>query len=261
MHRRAFLAAAAGSAALAGCSGDRSPASPDPTPDDGYPPPFDDLPPERTVDTGSYETTDRDGVAAPLAPIDDVHYWFRRREARFADARGRRAYRAAHVLGAVNSPAGDAPNAAGEDPVLDWPKGDRVVCYCACPHHLSSIRAASLLRDGYEEVYVLDEGFRAWLDREYPVAGERTAALPPAWTVRGLVDPVHAGATAWARHRPSGQREATRIGDDGAYVLELPFYDVGPESPVTVETPAYRLTAALGKLAHATVDRSGRVWG
>lgn len=258
VNRRAFLAAAA-AGGLAGCF-DRpgTPTATDAAPDDGYPPPRGDVPTERPVDTASYPTTTRDGVAVPLAPIEDAHYWFRRREARFADARGLRAYRAAHVLGAVSSPAG-GPAGDREDPVLDWPTGDRVVCYCACPHHLSSIRAAALLRSGYEEVYVIDEGFGPWFERGYPVAGEEVAALPPAWTVRGRADPARAGATAWARHPPSGQREAAAIGDDGGFALRLRFYDVGPDSPVTVSTPDYSVTAPLGTLADGVVDRSGTV--
>ncbi len=265
VNRRTFLAAAgtAASAGLAGCLGGFGGTSPDSgdgagddTPDDGYPPRFDDVPAERTIDTASYGTTRRNGVDVPLAPIEDVHYWFRRREARFADARGQRAFEASHVLGAVSSPAGSDVAGTSEDPVSDWPEGDRVVCYCACPHHLSSIRAASLIDDGYEAVYVIDEGFGAWLDRDYAVAGER-ASLPPAWTVRGQAAPAHAGASAWARHAPTGQREATAIEADGSYVLELPFYDVGPESRVTVETPGYSVTASLESLADGVVDRSG----
>ena len=223
---------------------------PDQNDEDGYPPPFDDEPTERSINPNEFDTTRVNGVAVPLAPIDDVYYWYARREARFVDARSDAAFRRSRVFGAVLSPATEG---LPDDPVDDWPQSDRIVCYCSCPHHLSSMRAASLVENGYEEVYVIDEGFREWHARDYPVAGSDVTTVPEVHAIDGRTDTAHAWETAWARHRPSGQREATPIRDDGTYRLELSFFDVTDASMIVVETPAYTVEAPLGELTAGVV--------
>lgn len=228
--------------------GDDLPA--DPTPADGYPPEFDYDPASMDVDPSSFPTTETRGERVRLAPIDVVYDWYVTGRARFADARSRRSYDAAHVLGAVSSPA-NAPVA--ESPATGWPADDRVVCYCACPHHLSSILAAKLQAAGHTDVYVIDEGFRAWYDRRYPMAGQEVGTMPRARTIEGRADPAHAGETVWARHDPSGQMEAQPIAADGSYGLTLRFHDVTADSRITVETPGYTVAAPLGRLTRTVV--------
>ena len=259
IQRRTFLSAA-GTAAVAGLSGclgimggnvqgpkkgDDLPA--DSNPSDGLPPEFEQQPEEREIDTSSYGTTTESGVEVPLAPIKDVYYWYSRGEARFVDARGGAAYQQSHVYGAVLSPAPDGLS-QGQDPVANWPKGDRIVAYCACPHHLSSMRASTLIEQGYENVFVIDEGYREWYANNYPIAGAEVSSLPPLRVIEGRTDPSFAGETAWARHPDSGQREAGPIGEDGSYRLQLSFVDVSDTSLITVETPEYVLEAPLGEL-------------
>ena len=262
VNRRAFLATT-GTAALvsaAGClgfmgggtkgpkKGDDLPA--DQNPMDGYPPVFDQQPDERNIDTSSYGTVQESGVDVPLAPIKDVYYWYARGEARFVDARGSAAFRDSHVYGAVLSPA---PNGLqSDDPVANWPKSDRIVAYCACPHHLSSMRASTLIQEGYENVFVIDEGYREWFANNYPIAGGSNT-LPPLQIIEGRTDPAYAGEKAWARHRASGQREVTNIAEDGSYKLRLTFADVTDTSPIAVETPAYTIEAPLGELTAGLV--------
>ncbi|WP_435178323.1 rhodanese-like domain-containing protein [Halorussus sp. AFM4] len=271
MKRRTFLATGAASlAAVAGClgqgGGGETAAEGTTTPwsgysqytptdgdTDGYPPEFDQQPSERDIDTDSFETVEEGGVQVPLAPIDATHYWYRRGEARFADARGPRSYEAAHVYGAVLSPAPEkyrAPN----DPLRDWPKDDRIVCYCGCPHHLSSIRASQLIQNGYENVYVIDEGFGEWRARGYAMAGTDVENPPKKWTIQGDTAADLAGENAWARHRPTGQVESTDIAADGSYELHLKFHDVGPDSTVEVETPSYTVEGTLRELTAGTVQ-------
>ena len=263
--RRAFLAGAAtvGLGGLAGClSGGGAEATetvpPTPTPDpgdesygDGYPPAAESTPAEQEVDRSRFNQLDVEGTTVPAIPLDVAHYWHQRGAARFADARSEKEFTKSHVLGAVLSPA---PDGGGEaDPVADWPKDARVVCYCGCPHHLSSLRAASLIEDGYENVSVIDDGFWEWHDAGYPMAGTDVTTQPKLRTIRGVVDAAHAGATAWAWHDPSGQREATEIAADGAYELHLRFADVSPDSQIRVETPAYVVEGTLAELASKTV--------
>ena len=266
--RRAFLTGvAAASAGLAGCFGGTDGAATGPKngddlprdqdPDDGYPPTFEAAPTSQSVNPDSFETTEVDGVSVPLAPVEDVYYWYASRDARFVDARGPSSYDRSHVFGAVLSPAPNGTEGNEPDPVDQWPKNDRIVCYCSCPHHLSSLRAASLLSNGYKNVFVIDEGFREWHDRNYPVAGQSAESLPPIRVIEGRTDAAFAGETVWARHLRSGQREATRIGTDGGYRLELPFADVTDSSVVAVRTPSYRVEAPLGELTADTVTGRG----
>jgi len=261
MNRRTFLAAGAASiSATAGClggggggGGDELAVEPEDGNVDGYPTEFDDQPDERNVDTSSFGRTEQNGVQVPLAPLDVAHYWYKRGEARFVDARSAQGYRASHVYGAVLSQA-DPDVRADADPVVEWPQEDRIVCYCGCPHHLSSMRASQLMNNGYENVYVIDEGFWEWHDAGYPMRGNDVSSKPESWVIRGEAPAASTGADAWARHHPSGQMESTDIRDDGNYELHVKFHEVGPDSTVEVETPQYTVEGTLKDLASGTVQ-------
>jgi rhodanese-related sulfurtransferase len=252
--RRRFLAgsavALAGTTGLAGClGGSGGDGNADPGDDsyaDGYPPEQESPPDEREIDESNFKMLDVDGTQVPAIPLDVAYYWFQRREARFADARGEQGFDESHILGAVLSPAPDGLD--GDDPVADWPKADRIVCYCGCPHHLSALRAATLKQNGYENTYVIDEGFWAWFDAGYPMAGAEVTSQPALQVISGVADAASAGETAWAWHEPSGQREATEIAADGSYELHLRFSEVTDDSPIVVETPDYRVEGTLAEL-------------
>jgi rhodanese-related sulfurtransferase len=200
-----------------------------------------------------YETITVSGTDVPLAPMADVVQWYRNRDLHVADARSREAYRRSHIEEAVWSPAPDGR--ANDDPAASWDPSSLVVCYCGCPHHLSSMRAASLIDAGYERVAALDEGFWAWKDAGHPVAGARASVEPPLRVVRGRTEPAFAGDAAWARHDPSGQMEATAIADDGSFELHLRFADVGPASPIRVTTPEYEVEESLADLTAGVVGQ------
>ncbi|WP_336001308.1 rhodanese-like domain-containing protein [Halorientalis halophila] len=237
MERRRFLGAVGAAAVVAGCLGgsNEKPA----TSEEGY------------------ETISKGGTEVPLVPIDTAYDWFEGESVTFADARSRTAYNSSHVEGAVLSPAPDGqPN---NDPLAETPADRRIVTYCACPHSLSSSRAATLIQNDYEAVYALDEGFREWVDQEYPTAGSQAQARLGDYRVRGETDPADAGETVWARHRPTGQREPTEIAADGSYELHLPFVEVTPDSTVAVETPSYTVDAPLSELTSGLVTREGVV--
>jgi rhodanese-related sulfurtransferase len=204
-----------------------------------------------------YEAISVAGRSVPLAPLSDVYDWYGADRARFVDARSRAAYIQSHIDGAVWSPARDGRPA--NDPVDDWPTDALIVTYCGCPHHLSSMRAAALIDAGYENVAALDEGFWAWQDEGYPVAGGRPDYEPPLRIVEGRTDPSFAGEWAWARHDPSGQREVTPITDDGSYALAVRFGGVAPDDSVRITTPAYELSAPLDALASGVVGVDGRL--
>ena len=140
------------------------------------------------------------------------------------------------------------------DATDDWRKsGGKVVTYCHCPHHLSSLRAASLLANGFDEVYAIDEGFQAWLDRNYPLAGSDTSRDYTVRTIEGKTSRSDAGETAWAFHPQTDQVEATEIDSDGSYTLELKFVQIDAQSTIQIETPSYAIQAPLGELTSGTV--------
>jgi rhodanese-related sulfurtransferase len=259
MHRRSFLASGAGALTaaglLAGCL-DRSNGSDQP--EDGgdqagsglAPNPRDVEAPD--ADPSSFERLEVRGQEVPLVPIDVAHPWYLRQEARFVDARSRFAYDESHVAGAVSSPA--PTGYASDDPTRDWPTDERIVTYCTCPHHLSSSRAAGLLEAGFENVYALDEGFGPWYERGYPVASaNEVAAIGEARSIAGRVGASYAGEFVELRHEPTGQREPGEIGEDGSFEVTFRFVEVGPESTLTLETPAWTRTGSLSEFTSRTI--------
>ncbi|WP_306054855.1 rhodanese-like domain-containing protein [Natronococcus wangiae] len=248
MKRRQFLAAGATAsvACVAGCFGDDD-GSDDA---DGYGPEPDTVPEERSIDTNSYETQEFEGDDVPLAPIDDVFYWYQRQEARMVDARGSDQYEEAHVVGAALS---SAPDGVSNDPVAEWSRDDRIVTYCGCPHHLSGLRAASLIENEHEEVYALDEGFIAWLNREYPVSGSEVSADRESYEIRGQSDPAHAGEMIWLEDLSAERYEAAPIADDGTYAVTLHFTGLTDDSMLKLEAPDYTLRGTLGEFTSGVV--------
>lgn len=227
---------------LAGCSGGGGADGPD-----GYPPADavpDEQPAPPDLDPAALQTVDVDGTAVPLVPIDDAYAWYKRAEARFVDARGEGQYERGHVAGAAHSPA---PDGRGDDPVGAWPTGDRIVTYCGCPHHLSTMRGAALIADGYESVFAIDEGFIPWVERGYPVRGDAVDSDVQSYDIVGRTDPADAGAMAWAVHAPSDQQEATPIAADGSFGLTLHFGALPAAAPITVRTPSYEVTRSLAR--------------
>lgn len=205
--------------------------------------------------SSSFETLQMNGESIPLIPTDTAYDWYTKDKARFVDARGKTAYRYAHIKGAVLSPAPDGR--VKNDPVEEWPKSTTIITYCACPHHLSSLRASNLIKQGYKNVYALDKGVRDWMKMGHPMAGTKTEQLPEIKTIIGATDPKYAGETAWAYHRASGQREATTIESNGYYRLDLPFYEVTGQSLIEVVTPGYTIEKPLSKLMRGKITQKG----
>ena len=105
-----------------------------------------------------------------------------------------------HIFDAVLSPA---PSGGTSDLVAEWPKDDRIVCYRGCPRYLSSIRASNLMAN----VYVIDEGFWEWHERDYPMADTEIISRPAKRVIRGRTAATFASETAWpAMNRPVNVR-------------------------------------------------------
>lgn len=211
-----------------------------------------DIDPTAPEDFGTYEHA---GYEVPLVPIETARYWYHNEQARFIDARGQSQYESLHVKGAVSSPADADLSVGGVD---QWGQDERIVTYCRCPHTLASMRATNLYDGGYQAVAAIDEGFGPWIENGYPTAPEGDDSdLSVTWDVAGYTDPSDAGDYAWVRHDPTGQREVSRIGADGAFSMTLHFVDVDQGSQLALETPSAELVAPARELVGETIDLTG----
>lgn len=224
MDRRRFLAAAAGTATVTvtGCLGS-----------DGY------------------DTLSVGGESVPLAPTEDAYEWYQEEDVAVLDARSRAAWERTRIEGAVWSPAPDGRD--GSDPAEEFSADRRILTYCACPHALSSQRAAALIADGYTDVYALDEGIRHWIDQGYPIAGDNVSQDLPTYEIRGRADPDAAGEDVWVREPETNQREVATIDAGGEYAVTFHFVEVTEETPLVLDTPGYEFRAPLGKLTDTVV--------
>lgn len=226
---------------------------PDDDPADGYPPAFSNPPTEAGGDESSFETLTVNGETVKLAPIDVVKTWYDHAEARFVDARGLTQYKRSHVYGSVLSTAQQKSTGGG---INGWLTDDRVVTYCGCPHHLSSVRAAGLKKAGFSRVYAIDEGFGAWTERGYPMGGTTFTSESQSdistWVIEGQLDAGYAGEYAWAS--ADHQYEAAPIQGDGRFTLILTFSDVTAETSVRVSTPAFTISRPLRELTAGVLE-------
>lgn len=237
MNRRQFIATTglAATAPLTGCLGSGPPTA---------------------ANEYGYETTDVEGTAVPLVPVADAIDWYRDQErpTLFVDARDPTAYEEARIPNAVLSPAPDGQEE--NDPVQTHDTETRIVTYCVCPHHLSSLRASTLITNGYAHTYALKEGLNGWYTAGHPVEGNsiEEGERPDTYEITGVTSREHAGEFSWARHEPTGQREAAPIAEDGTFSLHIQFYDITPESELTVETPNGTVTDTLAALTTGTLE-------
>ena len=182
-----------------------------------------------------YSTRSYQGENVPLVPTDDALEWFEDDDAEFVDTRSQREYEARHIEGAVHSqaPAGNG----SDDPVNDWPTDQRIVTYCVCPHDLAVARGGTLMSEGYEEVYALDDGLQDWIDRDLPMAGTDYDEPLPSYTVAGEVDPEFSGEEVWIREPEHNQSEVSHVRDDGSYEITFHFEDLEDDTVLVVQTP------------------------
>ena len=198
-----------------------------------------------------YDTIPNDGVEVPLVPNEDAVEWFDDSDTVFVDARDETAFENARIEGALLSPA--PAGQPEDDPVAELDTDTRIVTYCVCPHHLATLRGATLIREGYVHTYALDEGFAPWQDEGHPVEGEDAGQSPAVYSIEGRTDPEHAGEFAWVRHDPTGQREPSPIRDDGSFTVEIRFHEIGLDSRLQVSTPAGELVESLERLTAGIV--------
>ena len=219
---------------------------------DGYPPLPRQMPSKKFFAPSTFDVALVDSQIIPLAPLDIVSNWHARGEARFVDSRSQTQYERSHILGSVLSPA---PSGIGPtDPTTDWPKNDRIVTYCGCPLHLSSLRAASLLNSGFTNVYVLKEGFWEWHEKQYPLSGYDKKLAPNSWTITGKTDPSFSGKTVWIRELQSGQVEAAMIQQNGEFISEIRFSNISLNTLISIEVSERIVIRPLSSLIETTIE-------
>ena len=80
------------------------------------------------------------------------------------DARPSNDYDLDHIIGADSVPFYDV-----ELYLEDYPVGNWIVAYCACPHSESGIVAQAFIDAGHEKVGIIDEGYLEWKAAGYPI--------------------------------------------------------------------------------------------
>jgi rhodanese-related sulfurtransferase len=107
----------------------------------------------------------------------DVHATLAAGEPDFAllDVRGREAYEAGHVPGAIHLPRGKMTARK----MAEWPAGTLFVTYCAGPHCNGADRAALALARLGVPVKIMIGGITGWADEGFPVAAGGAAGRLP----------------------------------------------------------------------------------
>ncbi|WP_436516081.1 c-type cytochrome [Ekhidna sp. To15] len=82
------------------------------------------------------------------------------------DARSEVAWRQMHIPGAIPVPYYEEPENFIEDIPND---STMIVVYCACPHAASQRVVNTLIREGFKNTAIMDEGILVWAQMGYPV--------------------------------------------------------------------------------------------
>jgi rhodanese-related sulfurtransferase len=103
---------------------------------------------------------------------DDARYLFGEQKVLFVDAREPEEYKAAHIKGAINIPAGTKPDQLG--PLQNKLKEKLLVIYCqgvGC--HLSDKTAYMLYSAGYRKLVIFFGGWLKWKKYNYPIEAQK----------------------------------------------------------------------------------------
>lgn len=190
-------------------------------------------------------------LEVPYIGADMVKPLYDRGEVVMIDVRGDTAYRAEHIRGALNFSL--VMLREGKMPPL--PKTMPLVTYCGCPHSMAEEGARYLRAAGFEQVYVLDEGFEYWKQQGYPVNIDHSkAGALRKMTLTGFVPGLPAGTRVYAHHADSDQWEAGLLAADGSFELHLPFYGVDEAAAIVVMAGDRRATVPFRAGGSARVD-------
>lgn len=93
-------------------------------------------------------------------------------DALLVDVRSEAAYVQGHIAGAINTPLLSIPTSV--DRLAEY--GRTLIFYCSCPNEETSVAAADeVIRQGFDDVLVLQGGLGEWVRQARPV---RTGGRP-----------------------------------------------------------------------------------
>jgi len=193
-------------------------------------------------------------ISYSFISVDEVYKRFT--DFTIVDVRSSYEYRIEHIKGALSAPVNVIETYFKNNII---PNDKPIVFYCVCPHHLSEIAASKAESYGFNNVYVLNEGFFGWRDKGYPTDGIRKGEEPEKFTIVGYVkkdgNPVKF-SRIWFIHKRTGQMEVAYTTEDGFYKSDWNFFNIKPGDTVfvSVDTPDNSLILVLPK-------KMGKVWG
>lgn len=104
-------------------------------------------------------------AAVPRISVEDSRRDFDAGNAVIIDARPDSQYKAEHIAGSINLPAG-----AGDEQFKSLPTGKKLILYCSCPsEHTSSAMAFQMNQKGVPGTYAMVGGTNAWKVAGYPM--------------------------------------------------------------------------------------------
>jgi len=179
------------------------------------------------------EASSPTGGRLPFITVDLAKVLYDRKQAVFIDVRGKTAFEAEHIQGAMLFPLTDLKE--GKLPPL--PKNTPIILYCGCPHGLSEEAGQILKNAGFTAVYVLDEGFYGWKEKGYPVrSNPRKLQGFKEWRIYGYARGVSEGTKVFVTHLPSGETETFFVGKGGKFETFFPLYSAKEGDPIEFRT-------------------------
>lgn len=180
----------------------------------------------------------------PMVSADFAKVYYDNGQAKFLDVRGDHAFGAERIAGATSVSLLDMRQGI----LPDWPRDQLIVAYCGCPHAMSVEAASILIRRGFTNVFVMDEGYYYWKEKGYPIeASNDPENALRRMTIRGTAPGLAAGTPVYAAHDKTGQLEAAAIKADGSFELHLPFYGVADREPIRVYAEGREATVGFSE--------------
>ena len=171
------------------------------------------------------------------------------------DVRSREEYNAEHIAGSISYPY-RAIESTTNYPFQD--KNRQMLLYCGCPHHLSGMSAEILIKQGFKDVKVIDEGYWGWKAMNLPIMVNPNAPAKMTLDFEGRLTRAGQGAVyedVLLVHPETGQIEAARTDKDGNFRMALHFYNSSLKDKVEFEVNNTTLkTLTLGELTTQNIQ-------
>lgn len=176
-------------------------------------------------------------------PSDAVYRMMEFTKIQFIDVRGHSSYKAEHIKGALDLSLMSLRR--GQYPEV--PTSTTIITYCGCPHAMAEEAAEIIVRRGFSEVAVLDDGFYAWKDKGYPISSGPAAKSLQKYNYEGrIMIPELYGTRIQLHEDSTGQHEQGWIDKEGRFELHMPFYGASKDKIVRVYAGSHEWEYPLG---------------